>query len=111
MNEAQKPRIAIRCVLFKDTLTPSSVMEGDHKTDNHWVTSVTSVETSSDCVRLGGPVEPVPGSHLFFFDLQSHHPSRMADQKTDSHRVGHHMAGASWGVTFPPQCASQLVRK
>jgi len=41
-----------------------------------------------DWIRLGRRFEPVPGSHLFFFDLQPPSCGIGGDQKTDSHRVG-----------------------
>ena len=46
---------------------------------------------SHDWYRLGGPIEPVPGSHLFSsaYDSSSGADARRGgEHKTDSHRVG-----------------------
>ena len=49
-----------------------------------------------DWGRLGGPIEPVPGSHLFFFGLRPPSSVVGGDYETDSHWVGHCMTGAAW---------------
>ncbi len=79
MNEAQKPCIAIRCVLFKDALTPSSVTEGG------------SLVTESVITWLRPPGRSdrdVPGSHLNSSTYAHRRPALRADHETDSHRVG-----------------------